>query len=307
MHTPPERPQRVPFWQLVLYGASSMVRGADPSLPADVALHRSARHLRVVPLHLGDGRRDAGGGPGRLGVLLAAGGRGEAQGRRLPRPHDAAAGVGRPAAGPDVGQGRSAARDLVRRGRRARRRRDLCRATVRFDPAVPERVDPAGAVEGARDHEERPHDGLRPARGRPDAGERPAGAPGRDRRRDRRAHRVRVPEGLGVGGSDLSGRRRLRRIRPVEPAAAPPCSHRRGARHGGAARAHPGSGRARGRRGGPARGERVPALPAGVLAAGRRRAGVLVRGAGGGGHRGHVRRRRGGARGCPPPRGRKRW
>ena len=28
MHTPPERPQRVPFWQLVLYGASSMVRGA---------------------------------------------------------------------------------------------------------------------------------------------------------------------------------------------------------------------------------------------------------------------------------------
>jgi hypothetical protein len=28
VHTPPERPQRVPFWQLVLYGASSMVRGA---------------------------------------------------------------------------------------------------------------------------------------------------------------------------------------------------------------------------------------------------------------------------------------
>ena len=28
MHTPPERPQRVPFWQLVLFGAMSLFRGA---------------------------------------------------------------------------------------------------------------------------------------------------------------------------------------------------------------------------------------------------------------------------------------
>ena len=94
----------------------------------------------------------------------------------------------------------------------------------------------------------------------------------------------------------------LLNLRLPHPARTGPAPDRRRA-----AWAHPGSRGARGRRRRPARRERVPALPAGVLAAGRRRAGVLVRGAGGGGHRGRRSSPTWWRRGCPRPRGRRRW
>ena len=268
------RPQRVPFWQLALL-RRRRAWSAARSIPFQ-RMWRSTDPLDTYALcHFTSRgrRRDAGGRARRLGVLLAAG-----RARRSCKVAAYLALTMLPLAlaGPLLVPllDRAGPRRAISFGAAAgrARRRDLRRAAVRHAAAVPARACPAGAVEGARDHEERPHDGLRPARGRPDAGERPARPPRRDRRRrSPRPFAFVFLKVWGSAGPIYLAAGRLRRIRPLlnlrlphprtQPASAPDAVGPRGR--------IPRSRGARGRRRRHARRERVPALPAGVLAAGR--------------------------------------
>ena len=312
MHTPPERPQRVPFWQLVLYGASSLFRGAVHPFQR---MWRSTDPLDTYALcHFTSVMGDA-----MLAVALADSvffslpvGRGEAAGRRLPRCSRCCRWRWRARcwcrcwikAGP---------RRAISFGAAAGRAAVAIYAAPRFGSVLlfPLRLDPVGAVEGARDHEERPHDGLRLERGRPDAGERATGARGRDRRRGRRARSAFVflkvwgsagPIYLAAGVYAASALLNLRLPHPARSGPAPdstsgargrdPAS--RGCPRWAPSACAPRAGSCcscwRSRCG-------TADAPAYWFAVARRRRGVV----------GGVRRRRRGAGGSHRPRGRRRW
>ena len=235
--------------------------------PPDVALGAAARPLRALPLHERGWRRAPRDLARRLRVLLAPGRPGEDAGRALPVAHDGAAGARRPAPDPAARPRRPATRDLVRRGCGEGGRGRLRGAAGRDARPVPGRARAAGPVQGARDHEERSHDGVRAPRGGADARER-APRPDRGGGRPRGgAARLHLLEGLGRERSDLLGGGRLRDLGRAQPPPSDPAAAAiEGTAGGRSTRAHPGAHRSGDRRGRDACRERVPALPPGVLA-----------------------------------------
>ena len=259
--------------------------------PADVAIGTTARPVRPVSLHQRRRRRAPRDLARRLGVLLAPRRPSEDEGCALPVAHDGAARARRSAPDPAPRSRGPPARDLVRRGRGARRGRGPLRRAPCSAPSClfPGRARAARPLEGPRHHEERAHlAAYAPPRGGADARERPPRAASRSPgARRRRPARLPLPEDLGRAGPHLPRGRRVRRLGGRSTCGSR--ARRRDQAEARRARSGP-RGRIpeltgpRDRRRGHAGRERLPALPARDLAPGRRRtpARVLVRRARGG-------------------------
>src|SRR5439155_18438649 len=97
-------------------GATAGVGASSPQ-PA-VAIPRTPRRLPAGPDDERGRRRDGGDRPGRLGLLLGAGGAGQGQGGPVPPADHGTARSGRPGARPPPRSGRFPSNDRLRRGSR---------------------------------------------------------------------------------------------------------------------------------------------------------------------------------------------